>query len=54
MYERQPAYVEAANLLGVIARNADSLIRRQRAHWRTIAQQHDFASAHKNLAFFFI
>jgi Flp pilus assembly protein TadD len=51
--ERQPAYVEAANLLGVIARNAGQF-NQARQHWQdAIAQQRDFASAHKNLAFLY-
>jgi Flp pilus assembly protein TadD len=51
--ERQPAYVEAANLLGVIARNAGQF-NQARQHWLgAIALQRDFASAHKNLAFLY-
>ncbi|WP_372628004.1 tetratricopeptide repeat protein [Arsukibacterium sp.] len=50
---RQPGYVEAANLLGVIARQQGNFNQARRYWLDALAQQNDFASAHKNLGFLY-
>ncbi|HAW93221.1 MULTISPECIES: tetratricopeptide repeat protein [unclassified Arsukibacterium] len=53
LLERQPGYVEAANLLGVIARQQGNFNQARRYWLDALAQQSDFASAHKNLGFLY-
>lgn len=53
LLERQPGYVEAANLLGVIARQEGNFNQARRYWLDALAQQSDFASAHKNLGFLY-
>ncbi|KKO44086.1 hypothetical protein WG68_17370 [Arsukibacterium ikkense] len=51
--KHDPAYVDAANLLGVLARQAGDF-NQARRHWLdALAQQQHFASAHKNLGFLY-
>lgn len=53
LLQYQPDYVEAANLLGVIARQEGNF-NQARRHWLdALAQRSDFASAHKNLGFLY-
>lgn len=53
LIERQPDYVEAANLLGIMARQAGNF-NQARRHWLdALAHKQDFASAHKNLGFLY-
>ncbi|MBV2128315.1 tetratricopeptide repeat protein [Arsukibacterium indicum] len=53
LLEHQPEYVEAANLLGVIAREAGDFNQARRYWLDALAQQSDFAKAHKNLGFLY-
>ncbi|MDX1538318.1 tetratricopeptide repeat protein [Arsukibacterium sp.] len=50
---RQPDYVEAANLLGVIARQAGDFNQARRYWLDALATRSDFAKAHKNLGFLY-
>lgn len=50
---RQPDYVEAANLLGVIARQEGNFNQARRYWLDALALQSNFASAHKNLGFLY-
>lgn len=49
----QPDFVEALNLLGVLARQAGNFNQARRYWLEALAQQSDFASAHKNLGFLY-
>lgn len=51
--QRQPDYVEAANLLGVIARQQGNFSQARRYWLDALVQRGDFASAHKNLGFLY-
>ena len=53
LQQRQPDCVEAANLLGVLAREAGNFNQARRYWLDALAQQNDFASAHKNLGFLY-
>lgn len=51
--QRQPDYVEASNLLGVIARQAGDFNQARRYWLEALATRSDFAKAHKNLGFLY-
>jgi tetratricopeptide (TPR) repeat protein len=51
--QRQPDYIEAANLLGVIARQAGDFNQARRYWLDALAKRSDFAKAHKNLGFLY-
>tara|TARA_R110002126_G_scaffold33382_14_gene104464 strand:+ start:3299 stop:3988 length:690 start_codon:yes stop_codon:yes gene_type:complete len=51
--QQQGDYVEALNLLGVLARRAGNFNQARRYWLDALAQQGDYANAHKNLAFLY-
>lgn len=53
LLERQPDYIEAANLLAIMARQAGNFNQARRYWLDALAQNNDFASAHKNLGFLY-
>ncbi len=53
LISRRPDYVEAVNLLGVLARQRGAFQDAERYWLRALAQQSQFAMAHKNLGFLY-
>ncbi|WP_019674982.1 tetratricopeptide repeat protein [Arsukibacterium perlucidum] len=53
LVERQPDYIEATNLLGIIARQAGNFNQARRYWLDALERNNDFASAHKNLGFLY-
>ncbi|SNY53300.1 Tetratricopeptide repeat-containing protein [Arsukibacterium tuosuense] len=53
LLERQPDYIEAANLLAIMARQAGNFNQARRYWLDALAQNNDFASGHKNLGFLY-
>ncbi|WP_214000362.1 tetratricopeptide repeat protein [Arsukibacterium sp.] len=53
LVEQQPDYLEASNLLGVMARQAGNFNQARRYWLDALERNNDFASAHKNLGFLY-